>query len=103
MVASLLTGQPRFREFAELLRPEPLPDGTDPEERLIICGLSWQRYLDIDKALGDDRPGPLKLETPRLLKALMARLYFCPTVSARNSSAVPVQQGKENRTHGEPS
>jgi len=35
-----------------------LPDGTDPEERLIICGLSWQRYLDLDKALGDDRPGP---------------------------------------------
>ena len=58
MVASLLTGQPPFREFAELLRPEPLPDGTDPEERLIICGLSWQRYLDLDKALGDDRPGP---------------------------------------------
>src|SRR5207247_6900261 len=58
MVASFLTGQPPFGEFAELLRPEPLPDGTDPEERLIICGLSWQRYLDLDKALGDDRPGP---------------------------------------------
>ena len=58
MVAELLTGQPPSREFAELLRPEPLPDGTDPEERLIICGLSWQRYLDLDKALGDDRPGP---------------------------------------------
>ncbi len=58
MVASLLTGQPPSREFAELLRPEPLPDGTDPEERLIVCGLSWQRYLDLDKALGDDRPGP---------------------------------------------
>lgn len=58
MVASLLTGQPPSAEFAELLRPEPLPDGTDPEERLIICGLSWQRYLDLDKALGDDRPGP---------------------------------------------
>ena len=58
MVASLLTGQPPSDEFAELLRPEPLPDGTDPEERIIICGLSWQRYLDLDKALGDDRPGP---------------------------------------------
>jgi Uma2 family endonuclease len=58
MVASLLTGQPPSAEFAELLRPEPLPDGTDPEERMIICGLSWQRYLDLDKALGDDRPGP---------------------------------------------
>ncbi|MCI0539888.1 MAG: Uma2 family endonuclease, partial [Verrucomicrobiales bacterium] len=46
------------QEVAELLRPEPLPDGTGPEERLILCGLSWQRYLDLDKALGDDRPGP---------------------------------------------
>ncbi|MBM3882276.1 MAG: Uma2 family endonuclease [Verrucomicrobia bacterium] len=58
MVASLLTGQPPLGELAELLRPEPLPDGTDPEERLILCGLSWQRYLDLDKALGDNRPGP---------------------------------------------
>lgn len=58
MVASLLTGQPPNDAFAALLRPEPLPDGTDPEERIILCGLSWQRYLDLDKALGDDRPGP---------------------------------------------
>jgi Uma2 family endonuclease len=58
MVVSLLTGQPPSLEFLDLLRPEPLPDGTNPEERLIICGLSWQRYLDLDKALGDDRPGP---------------------------------------------
>lgn len=58
MVASLLTGQPPSGDLADLLRPEPLPDGTEPEERLIICGLSWQRYLDLDKALGDDRPGP---------------------------------------------
>jgi hypothetical protein len=35
-----------------------LPNGTDPEARVIICGLSWQRYLDLDKALDDDRPGP---------------------------------------------
>jgi Uma2 family endonuclease len=34
------------------------PTRPNPEERLIICGLSWQRYLDLDKALGDDRPGP---------------------------------------------
>ena len=58
MVASLFTGHPPSRKFAKLLRPEPLPDGSDPEERLILCGLSWQRYLDLDKALGDDRPGP---------------------------------------------
>ena len=58
MVAPLLTGQEETRSFAELLTPDPLPDGTEPEERLIICGISWQRYLALDKALGDDRPGP---------------------------------------------
>ena len=51
MVAEILTGQPPSREFADLLRPEPLPDGTDPEERMIFCGISWQRYVDLDKAL----------------------------------------------------
>ncbi|MCZ7638251.1 MAG: Uma2 family endonuclease [Verrucomicrobia bacterium] len=58
MVASLLLGPAPSPEFAELLRPERLPDGTDPEERFILCGVSWQRYLDLDKALGDDRSGP---------------------------------------------
>jgi Uma2 family endonuclease len=58
MVAAWLLGQASPPEFAELLRPEPLPNGTDPEERLILCGVSWQRYLDLDRALGDDRPGP---------------------------------------------
>lgn len=58
MVASLLLGEVSPPEFAELLRPEPLPDGTDPEERLVLCGVSWQRYLDLDQALGDDRPSP---------------------------------------------
>jgi Uma2 family endonuclease len=57
MVASLLRAEPT-PELAALLRPERLPDGTEPEERLILCGLSWQRYLALDKALGDDRPGP---------------------------------------------
>ncbi|MBM3838467.1 MAG: hypothetical protein FJ398_10965 [Verrucomicrobia bacterium] len=51
MVASLLTGQPDMETFAELLRPDPLPDGTEPEERLILCGLSWERYLALDIAL----------------------------------------------------
>jgi Uma2 family endonuclease len=58
MVAELLADRLPAQEFAALLRPEPLPGGKDPEERLIICGLSWRRYLDLDQALGDDRPGP---------------------------------------------
>src|SRR2546426_2862755 len=58
VVAPLLIAQNDMKDFAELLRPEPLADGTEPEERVIICGVSWERYLALDKALGDDRPGP---------------------------------------------
>ena len=58
MVASLLIGHENNRAFTRLLRPEPLADGAEPEERVIRCGVSWQRYLALDKALGDDRPGP---------------------------------------------
>ena len=58
MVASLLTGQSETDVFAELLRPELLADGTEPEERMIVCGMSWERYLALDKAAGDDRPSP---------------------------------------------
>ena len=58
MIASIFDAPAPPREFTALLRPEPLPDGTDPEERFILCGVSWHRYLDLDKALGDDRPGP---------------------------------------------
>ncbi len=58
MVASLLTSQNETPAFAEMLRPEPLADGTEPEERMIICGVSWERYLALDKALADDRSGP---------------------------------------------
>ncbi len=44
--------------MAEMLRPERLADGSEPEGRIVICGLSWERYLGLDIALGDDRPGP---------------------------------------------
>lgn len=44
--------------LAELFRPDLLPDGTRPEQRTVHCGISWQRYLELDRALGDDRPGP---------------------------------------------
>src|SRR5271166_6180620 len=58
MVVEFLTGEEEMRAFAELLRPEPTADGFESEERLVICGVSWERYLAFDKALGDDRPGP---------------------------------------------
>src|SRR5437016_2425806 len=58
MVEGLLTVPDETRALAELLRPEPFADGTLPEERVIICGTSWERYLALDRALGDDRPSP---------------------------------------------
>jgi Uma2 family endonuclease len=58
MVVELLRGEEEMRAFVELLRPEPTPDGFESEERVVICGVSWKRYLALDKALGEDRPGP---------------------------------------------
>ena len=58
MVASLLLGHAENRKFTRLLQPERLENGCDPGERIVLCAVSWQRYLALDKALGDDRPGP---------------------------------------------
>jgi len=57
MVASVLIGGAEDGSL-ELLRPEPLASGVEPEQRVVFCGISWNRYLDFDKKLGDDRPGP---------------------------------------------
>lgn len=58
MLSSVLIDPDQAPACAELLRPEPLPNGGEPEERVVVCGVSWERYLAFDKALGDDRPGP---------------------------------------------
>jgi Uma2 family endonuclease len=58
MVVEFLTGHEEMRALAELLRPELTADGFESEERLVVCGVSWERYLALDKAFGDDRPGP---------------------------------------------
>src|SRR4051812_33819931 len=42
----------------ELLRPEPLADGSQPERRVIFGGISWARYLAFDDKLGHDRSAP---------------------------------------------
>jgi Uma2 family endonuclease len=57
MLSSVLTNPEEAPALAEL-RPERLPDGAEPEERVVVCGISWDSYLSFDKALGDDRPGP---------------------------------------------
>src|SRR5437588_318155 len=33
-------------------------NGCVGEERLLMSGVSWKEYLELDKILGDDRPGP---------------------------------------------
>src|ERR1043166_4545091 len=58
MVAAVLTNENGEAKLDELLRPEPLALGAEPEQRVVFCGMSWARYLDFDKELGDDRPGP---------------------------------------------
>jgi Uma2 family endonuclease len=58
MVADFLTAPGAAEAFAKFARPQPLADGEEPENRVIFCGIGWQRYLALDAALGDDRPGP---------------------------------------------
>ena len=58
MESSVLTLPSPESSADELLRPEPLADGTEPEQRIVYCPVSWERYLAFDKKLGDDRPGP---------------------------------------------
>ena len=57
MVAPVLTRSYELPGLDELLRPARLPDGTEPEQRIIVCGVSWRDYLKFDKMLGDDRAG----------------------------------------------
>jgi len=58
MVASVVTQSGEDIDLEELLRPEPLADGTEPEQRVVYCPISWNRYLAFDQKLGDDRSGP---------------------------------------------
>lgn len=57
-VASILSHPEEGQVYAQFLEPERLPDGYEPEDRFVQGGMSWERYLAFDKALGDDRPGP---------------------------------------------
>lgn len=57
-VASILPNSADTRAFRKYLSPEPSSDGRMPENRVVQCGVSWESYLALDQALGDDRPGP---------------------------------------------
>jgi len=59
MVIELLAEKrPGQRPLAEYLQPRSLQPGQEPEERVVFGGISWENYLALDRALGDDRPGP---------------------------------------------
>ena len=57
MISSVLTYGGNGAALEELLRPEAA-SGVDPEQRVVHFGISWDKYLAIDKKLGDDRPVP---------------------------------------------
>lgn len=42
----------------DLLYADLLENGELPETRVVYSGISWNRYLEIDRALGDDRSVP---------------------------------------------
>jgi hypothetical protein len=58
MVAPAFVSPDHAETFAELLQPDLLIDGAEPERRVVYSGISWERYLSIDKELGDDRAFP---------------------------------------------
>ena len=58
MVAPVQKESPDTALVAELLRPDIRFQGAEPEQRAVYSDISWERYLALDKELGDDRPGP---------------------------------------------
>ena len=59
MVIELLSRNgPGQRPLAEYLQPRGEQPGQEPEERVVFGGVTWENYLALDRALGDDRPGP---------------------------------------------
>jgi|ERR1051326_245196 Uma2 family endonuclease len=57
MVSSVLIDRGSEAALEYLLTQESAR-GTEPEQRVVFCGISWKRYLAFDKKLGDDRPAP---------------------------------------------
>lgn len=57
MISSLLTHGGNGAAIDELLKPDAAA-GVEPEQRIVYFGISWNRYLAIDKKLGDDRAVP---------------------------------------------
>src|ERR1041384_4070715 len=58
MTAQAVTRRDEQIVLDEWLRAEPPVDRPQSEQRIVFSPVSWERYLAIDKILGDDRPGP---------------------------------------------
>ena len=58
MLASPVLNAEAARDMVKPWQPDLLVDGHEPEKRMVFTGVSWERYLDWDQALGDDRSGP---------------------------------------------
>jgi Uma2 family endonuclease len=57
MVAPITTCPEEPLTLAELLRPDLSVNGAEPEQRIVLTEISWERYLEIDRALGRDAAG----------------------------------------------
>jgi len=57
MISSVSTYGGNGAALEELLKPDA-EAGVEPEQRVVYFGISWNRYLAIDKRLGDDRGIP---------------------------------------------
>jgi Uma2 family endonuclease len=53
-----LEGGDEILGYSELLRPDIRRNGAEPELRVVYSDVSWERYLQFDKKLGHNRPGP---------------------------------------------
>jgi Uma2 family endonuclease len=64
MIAELFTEPEARRPFEKVFRPATsgASNGNSAlapsEERVVLCGVSWEQYEQLDKELGDDRPAP---------------------------------------------
>ncbi len=58
MTAVLPDNLEEVRSYVPFLKPVPLADGREPESRVVYSGISWEKYLAIDKARGEDNSYP---------------------------------------------
>jgi Uma2 family endonuclease len=57
-MVDVLENPTRRALIARYAQPTPLPGGYAPEQRLVFGGVGWAAHLELDDALGHDRPGP---------------------------------------------